>query len=134
MRKFIALGIVLLAGQFCHAEFNLNRDTVGKSSFTESTPNLNVSLSTAASFVRSITFSGVEPTTISIYNCQLFTASVSTRTKVYWPGISAAPVTVYVDVINSSGTMYTKQGGAQATFNWDWYTRPAYKSPLNENN
>ena len=133
MKKLLFLFLFFGWSQFADAAFNTQRDTVGKSSYTESS-DINVKLSSAPSFVRSITFSGATPSTVTIYNAREFNPAVSTRTKVYWPGNQVVPVTVYVDVINSSGTMYHKIGAAHATFNWDWYAKPDYASPLNEGN
>lgn len=118
--------------QSVHAEYVRNRDTVGKSSYTES-QDLNVQLSSAPSFVRSITFSGMLPSTVTIYNAQLFASHVSTRAKVYFPG-GLQPITVNVDTVNSSGTVYTKAGGAFVSFNWDWIVMPSYANPLNFGN
>lgn len=131
MKKFLFLAFLIPS--IAHARFNELRDQVGKSSFTESV-DTNVRISSASSFVRYISFSGVEPTTITIYNTQLFTVNTTTKTKVYWPGGLTNPITIQLGVMNSSGTMYNKQGLGQATFNWDWYALPVYKNPLNEQN
>ena len=136
MKNLIYALAIVSVGVFtsiAHASFKEQRDTVGKSSYTEST-DINVKLSSGPSFVRSIAFSGAAPTTITNYNCQEYSPTKSTRTKVYWPGGQITPMTVDVDVINSTGTMYHKIGTAHATFNWDWYTKPSYVSPLNEGN
>ena len=44
------------------------------------------------------------------------------------------PVTIPINIENSSGTMVLKTGTAYTNINWDWYTKPDYASPLNEGN
>lgn len=131
--KALLVGILLFTVQVVHAEFKENRDQLGKSTFT-SIPLINVPISTAGSIVRSITFSGAAPSTVAIYNTQLFVSNVTTRTLIYWPGGQLQPITIDLDMVNSSGTMIYKVGEALTTVNWDWYTRPLYSNPLNFGN
>jgi len=124
---------LLLIPAVCRADYKANRDFVGKSS-ASAVSTVNVALSTAPSFVKSITFSGVEPATVTIYNSQLFSATASSRTF-YWPGgPSATPVTLEVNIINSSGTFIHAVGLANRLYSWDWIVRPFYVNPLNEQN
>jgi len=134
MKKLLIAGIIAFGLSDAHAEFMRPRDTVGKSSYT-GVEMVNTALSTAPSFVRSVTFSGVDACTVSFINAQLFTANVATAAKVYFPGgPAAAPVTVGVDTFNSSGTLVHKAGLCHACLNWDWIIRPSYLNPLNEGN
>lgn len=133
MKKLITLALLFWCVGISEASFKENRDTIGKSSYT-AVEAFNARISSAPSFVRWITFSGVNPTTVSIYDTQIFTVNTTTKSKVYWPGGQIAPVTVDVDCRNSSGTMITKEGLGDANFNWDWEQKPNYSNALNERN
>ena len=135
MKKLLIAGILLIGSQLCHAEFNVQRDNdIGKSSVS-AVSTINVAISTAGSILRSITLSGVAPTTITVINAQIFAVDASTKYQVYWPGGNTAlPVTVFPGVFNSSGTLIHKDGACIASYNWDWITKPTYVSPLNERN
>jgi hypothetical protein len=134
MKKLLALGIILLASN-ASADYLRTRDDLGKSSFS-AVSTIHVALSTAPSILRSITFSGVDPATVTIYNAQLNgPGGISTRTVVAWPGgLNVPPSTVRVNVNNSSGTIIDKVGTALTQYDWDWYTRPVYSNPLNNGN
>lgn len=138
-RIFLTLGILFVA-QYAGADYLRTRDELGKSSFS-AVSTVNVALSTSSSFVRSITFSGAAPSTVTIYNRQLWSLDVTTKCQVYWPGGQTEPTTVPVNVNNSSGTIIHKNGAALTYYLWDWYTRPVdpvngepIANPLNEDN
>jgi hypothetical protein len=122
---------LLLIPAVCHADYKANRDFVGKSS-ASSVSTVNVAISTSPSFVKAITLSGVEPSTVVIYNTQLFSATASSRTY-YWPGGSVSPVTLELNMVNSSGTFIHKIGLGNVVYTWDWLVRP-FVNPLNEQN
>ena len=132
--KKLLLGLFLFIPSVqSRAEYNRNRDAIGKSSMT-SVANVSTALSTAPSFIRYVTFSGVQPCTVTVFNAQLFTADVTSKAQVYWPGSLVTPATIGLDVFNGSGTIIHKEGLCNAVYNWDWIVRPSYTNPLNEGN
>lgn len=75
-------------------------------------------------YLRSITFSGVIPTTITLFDCQNFTVQPATRTQLYWPGGNIPAQDVNVSIHFSSAIMPLKAGAGVTTYHWDYLIAP----------
>ncbi len=139
--KFFAMGLTLLLSASVHAasdRFGNERMEVPRSSYTDS-EDLNLVISSIPSngvgslVLRSVIFSGVDPTTITFYNANLFKASISTAMMLeYTPNFGASsgsggiPVKVDLDMYISSAIMYRKIGGsAPVLIKYDWLANPS---------
>ncbi len=139
-----ALAILFVAGTISSVwagpdRFGADRDEIARTSFTDTT-DLNVVIASAAAngpgsmVVRGVIFSGMASSTVTFYDASLFTANVTTMSRLeYSPmlsgggGSGSQPIYVPVDIFISSGVMYSKQGPAPVTIKWDWLTIGEYK-------
>lgn len=123
MKKLFLAGILLLSVQGARADFSRTRDTVAKSSFTALSVQF-LPISSASAFTRSITLSGTNVSTITLFDAQIFATQLTTRAVIYWPGGLLNPITLDVPVVFSSGILMLKNGACYTNLNWDWYTEP----------
>ena len=139
MRKIFCASLVCLVSSFVYGatsdRFGNLRLEVPRSSYTETTDRdvliaTVTPQNTGAIYLRSVTFSGVTPSTISFYDTVTFQSDTSTRAKIVYPGVvgtsAVSPGTYWINQYYSSGTMYNKQGTAPCIINWDYSTPPRY--------
>ena len=140
----IVFGCVQKVNAASGDRFGYSRLEVPRSSYTDSGNTVNVLISSAPNYwssnlsrggniiLRSMTVSGVNPSTITFYDTITFANNVSTMVKVYYSPVVTAngnmgAANLNFNILFSSGLMISKTdiGGVSASIQWDYTTPPS---------
>ena len=127
--KRLVIIFVMFLGLYSYASAGRDRygnemREIARTSYTETT-DVNVVIASAPCKITEIIFSGVNASTISLYDARFFTVNVTTKQKVaYVPMIGTQPsqtiAPVPLDVHFSSALMYNRQGVGPLIIKWEY--------------